>query len=344
MLKNGWKRSSLDLGSAVGVFLFAYGAQLLFQAFVLLLGLSVAAKTWTIVIGNQLVLFAVSLAFCFVRKVDPLAVTGVKRPPKWYFFPLFLLIAVACVATFGPLSGIVSKALEKLGYEYEPIYYIPFENKGRFALAFLALTLLPVLGEEFTVRGVLFSGGKERSPFFAIFYTALIFALMHGNLRQLVHQFLLGAVMGYLVWLTGSIYPSAVLHIANNGFALLLEYGLKHGSIDPRAYWYVCGEMGVKTTMIGVSVGLFGLLMLLVLVTCLIHRERSLKKDFIPTESSFGKQVTAYLRYLGDVEEPAAGVSAGEEARTRRTYSTVMAIILAVVLAGIIGLTLIPGV
>ena len=351
MDKNRLMRKSFDLGSASLVFLVAFGAQLVFQLIVIALGLSDAAKTWTIVIGNQLVLLAVTLAFCFGKKVDFLEITGLRRPPRWYYFPLFILIAFACVATFAPLAGVFSHLLSKLGYDYNPTYYIPTESKGLFTLAFLALTLLPLLGEETAVRGVVMSGGRERSPLFAILYTALIFALTHGNLRQIVHQFLLGAVMGYLAYLTGGIYASGTVHLVNNGVALLFEYGFKNGAIDPRAYWYVAGELGTKSTLIGVVVGFFALAMLLVLITCLIHRDRSRTGDYIPSEEGkFGSRVTRYLRFLSafpdekerDRTDGKKGEITGGDARRDRSYGTVMAILLAAVLAAIVLLSLIP--
>ena len=344
-MKSRFIRKTFDLGSASLAFLVAFGAQLVFQAIVLLFHLSDAAKTWTIVVGNQIVLFAVCIFFCFMKKVDPLEITGLRRPPKWYYFPLFILIAFACVATFAPLAGVFSHLLGKLGYEYMPTYHIPTENKGLFTLAFLALTLLPFFGEELAVRGVVLSGGRERSPLFAILFSALIFALMHGNMRQLVHQFLLGAVMGYLAYLTGGIYASAVVHFVNNGVALLFEYGFKNGMIDPRAYWYLAGELGAKSTLIGVVVGFFGLTMLLVTLTCLLHRERAQKKDYIPREDEgFLRRITGYLRYLSAFpeEEGSTQGEAGEKTR-ERTFGTVMAIVLAVVLALIVLLSLIPG-
>jgi len=345
MDKNRVSRKSFDLGSASLVFLIAFGAQLLFQAIILLFRFSEVAKTWTVVIGNQIVLFAVCLILCLNKKVDFLEITGLRRPPKWYYFPLFILIAFACVATFAPLAGVFSHLLTKLGYEYTPNYHIPTENAGLFALSFLALTLLPLLGEETAVRGVVMSGSRERSPVFAILFSALIFALMHGNLRQVVHQFLLGAVMGYLAYLTGGIYASAVVHFVNNGLALLLEYGFKNGMIDPRAYWYMAGELGSKSTLIGVVVGLFALMMFLVLFTCLLHRERAQKKDYIPREDvGFHGRVADYLRYLSafpDEELPAQG---GEAGRATRMYGTLMAVLLAVVLAVIVLLTLVSGV
>ena len=341
MTKTRFEKRSFDLGSACVTFLVAFGVQLVFQMIVLLLKLPDAAKTWTVVIGNQIVLCGVCLYFCFYHKVDPMAITGLKRPPKWYLFPIYLLIAVFCITAFAPIAGVISKLLTLLGYEYQPSYAIPLDNPGLFALAFLGLTILPAIGEELAVRGVILSGGKQKSPLFAILFSALIFALMHGNLRQLSHQFLLGAVMGYLAYLSGGIYASAFVHFANNGIALLVEYGKHNGWIDYRVYWYLEGKLGVAPTLIGVSVSFFALAMLLLLVTCLTHFNRSKEEEYIPSEGKLSARITAYMTYLSVPKEER---EAEKEKAPLTSYSVLMAVVLAVVLAAIVCLSLIPGV
>lgn len=289
---------SFDLGTACAAVLVGFGVQVVFQFIISLIPLSDAVRTWMIVILNQIVFFAVAMVFARVKKVDLLSVTGVKDPPKWYYFPLFILIAVACVACFAPISGLFRRLLERWGYDHTPQYFIPRDSAGLFTLAFFALTILPVLGEEVMLRGVLMSGAKRKSPLFAIFYTALIFALLHGNLNQLVHQFLLGAVMGYLAYLTGGIYASATIHMTNNAIAMLLDYGFMHNFVNKNFYYYVAGELGATATIVGVSLSFFGLVMLIVLVTCLLHRDRSKVKDYFSAEGSALDKVKAYLIYL----------------------------------------------
>lgn len=359
---NGKKLSkSFDLGTAASLVLIAFGVQIVFQLIVSLFSLTPVVKTWIIVVGNQLVFFGVVLVFAHLKEVDPLAIAGAKEPPKWYYFPLFILIAICCVTCFAPLSGLFTRLLEKLGYDHMPQYYIPREP-GTFTLAFLALTLLPVIGEEFMLRGALMSGAKKRSPLFAIFYTALIFALLHGNLNQLLHQFLLGVVMGYLAYLTGGIYASAAVHMTNNAIALLLDYGFAHSFINHKFYFYIAGELGATETLVGVSLSFFGLVMLLVLVTCLLHRDRSKVKDYFSVEGSIGDKITAYLLYLSTPteareaearaelygKESTANRDEKEATATRRppmeSFTLLMVILLAAVLGAIVLITLIPGV
>lgn len=337
--------SSFELDKSSIAVLVAYGIQVVFQVILYLFKLPTVAYTWTVIVVNQLILFGVFVFFCFREKVDPLAVTGAKNPPKWYFFPLFALIAIACIMCFAPLSGLFSKLLVQLGYEHEPNYYLPLKSGGLFTLAFLGLTILPALGEESMMRGVLLSGAKKKSPLFAIFYTALVFALFHGNLTQLIHQFLLGAVMGYLVYITGSIYASMTVHIVNNGVAMLLDYGRANGWINKTLYWYVGGKLGAEPTIIGMSVSLFALMMFLVLVTCLLHKDRLEEKEYDPEEKGFFNKINAYLIYLStpDKESEKAECEAVRSKSRVTTHALVLAWIVAAVFAAVVLLTLLPG-
>ena len=336
---------SFDLGTACAAVLVGFGVQVVFQLIISLFSLSDAVRTWIIVILNQVVFFAVAMVFARVKKVDPLAVTGVKQPPKWYYFPLFILIAIACVTCFAPLSGLFKRLLDIWGYDHTPQYFIPRDSAGLFTLAFFALTILPVLGEEVMLRGVLMSGAKNKSPLFAIFYTALIFALLHGNLNQLIHQFLLGAVMGYLAYLTGGIYASATIHMTNNAIAMLLDYGFMHSFVNKNFYYYVAGELGATATLVGVSLSFFGLVMLLVLVTCLLHRDRAKVKDYFSAEGSVGDRITAYLIYLSTPtakEESEAKDGQGAKLPSDG-YTLLLVILLAAVLGVVVLATILAG-
>ena len=50
----------------------------------------------------------------------------------------------------------------------------------------------------------------------AIVAVALLFGLVHGNVAQFIHAFLLGLLLGWLYWRSGSIVPGIVLHWTNN--------------------------------------------------------------------------------------------------------------------------------
>lgn len=249
-------------GYAVGI---AFLAELLFQLIVTCLGLSEMTTTWICVVGNQIVFCCTVIVLCNRKKVDFIEVTGLKRPPKWYVFPLSILVSMLCIIAFAPLAGCFREILQLLGYKYMPQYYIPMGNKGLFALSCMALGLGPVIGEEVLLRGATLGGLKKRSAIFGILVSALLFACLHGNLIQIVHQFLLGIVMAYLCICYDSIYPSAVVHCCNNVFALVIDYVYAKENLNARIYSYLCGDVtafGTVGTIVLVAVCLLAFILL----------------------------------------------------------------------------------
>ena len=55
-----------------------------------------------------------------------------------------------------------------------------------------------------------------------IVLSALFFALVHGNPVQMPHAFLIGLLLGWMYWRTGSIIPSIAFHWVNNSVAYVM--------------------------------------------------------------------------------------------------------------------------
>jgi ABC-2 type transport system permease protein/sodium transport system permease protein len=96
----------------------------------------------------------------------------------------------------------------------------------------LALAVIPAVLEELFFRGYLFSAllkGRMR-PGVVVFATAALFALFHLFLpgavavERLPVAFLLGLVLGWVAWRTGSVVPGILLHAAHNATLVLLSY------------------------------------------------------------------------------------------------------------------------
>lgn len=88
----------------------------------------------------------------------------------------------------------------------------------------LGTVVLAPIAEEILMRGVLY--GRLRrimSAGAAIFVSALLFGIMHGNLVQAVHAFLIGAFLAWLMECFGNILVPILGHMAANlasGFIL----------------------------------------------------------------------------------------------------------------------------
>lgn len=92
------------------------------------------------------------------------------------------------------------------------------------------------IAEELFFRGIILRNTAKISQNFAIFFSALIFGLMHGNPYQLVGGFLMGVSLGYFTIKTGSLVPAIIAHIAVNFNASI---GQITDLIDVRIYDYI---------------------------------------------------------------------------------------------------------
>jgi ABC-2 type transport system permease protein/sodium transport system permease protein len=91
----------------------------------------------------------------------------------------------------------------------------------------LAYGLVPAVLEELFFRGYLFSALRAHArPATAIFASALLFGLFHivFAFDRLLPSTLLGVVLGWVCWKTGSVVPGMVLHAFNNSFLVLVSY------------------------------------------------------------------------------------------------------------------------
>ncbi len=94
----------------------------------------------------------------------------------------------------------------------------------------LYISLVAPFLEEVLCRGfILNTLKKSMTPPHAIFISALLFALIHGNLYQIVFTLPLGILMAWLAHRFDSIWPSVMTHIAfnfsNYPARICMEYG-----------------------------------------------------------------------------------------------------------------------
>lgn len=97
-----------------------------------------------------------------------------------------------------------------------------------------AAVFAPIL-EEWMCRGVLLRGllnhemkgkepGRKMSPALAIAISALFFAVIHGNLWQGITAFIMGCLLGYVYFRTGSLKTTILMHCANNALSVMLSH------------------------------------------------------------------------------------------------------------------------
>jgi len=91
-------------------------------------------------------------------------------------------------------------------------------------MALLVTAVLPGIFEEFWMHGIVMSVYERRSTFVAIFFTTIMFALLHGNLVKLPGFLLLGFVAAIITIRSNSVYAAMLYHIINNASSVIYAY------------------------------------------------------------------------------------------------------------------------
>ena len=142
--------------------------------------------------------------------------------------PLFALGIVVfgvgiCTTANIPSSMLVS-FFQSMGYSGK-VPELPLnEDPLVQVLFFITLALIPALTEELIFRGVILSGLRQFGDTIAIFSSAFLFAIYHGNFAQMLFAFPCGLVLAFAVIKTGSLWVSILIHFINNGTSVLFQF------------------------------------------------------------------------------------------------------------------------
>lgn len=129
-------------------------------------------------------------------------------------------------------------------------------------LGVLAIVVLAPVAEELLFRAGVLGGLLKRDakrsvtegqshPWLAVIWSALFFSIAHMNPAQMPVAFILGILLGWAYWRTGSLLAPCLIHMLNNGLAVGLA--LAYDSPDVKLSQVLGGEVGVAVVF-GVAV------------------------------------------------------------------------------------------
>jgi hypothetical protein len=100
------------------------------------------------------------------------------------------------------------------------------DNYKDLVLNLFVLAVIPALGEELLFRGLLQKMFNElfKNKHIAILVTAAIFSAIHMQFYGFIPRMLLGALFGYLLVWSGSIWVPVLAHFFNNAMVVIFSY------------------------------------------------------------------------------------------------------------------------
>ncbi|MCS7082241.1 MAG: CPBP family intramembrane metalloprotease [Bacteroidetes bacterium] len=112
------------------------------------------------------------------------------------------------------------KELERRQLE---LLFRALQDRSALPLHLVLVAAIPALCEELLFRGYVLRNLMRTWPLWAaLLVSGLLFGLYHLRLTQVLPLALLGVLLGYLVWRTGSVWTAVAVHFANNGATVLV--------------------------------------------------------------------------------------------------------------------------
>lgn len=207
-------------------------------------GLSSQALSQVVTFGGS------ALFFAYMFHGNPLGYMMFGKPQKASktFFGAFLVMLLVLPAsdwltTVNDSMHLphslqeLERVMRQIGERSESLMesYLLQDGVGTLISNLLVLAIVPAFCEEMFFRGALQQTlvscfrGKHHA---AIWLTAAIFSLMHGEVFAFLPRFLLGLLLGYLYYYSRSIWVNIVAHFLNNASVVVLYFLAARGAIE----------------------------------------------------------------------------------------------------------------
>jgi uncharacterized protein len=178
-------------------------------------------------------------------------VLGNFKQGFWFYTPYYTIVLIPLIILgISPLINFVemmNHALIPQGSWLESIALpqemelrnltqgiLKLESSGGILWTIMAIIVFPAICEEITFRGVLQPsiGRITKNPHLAIWITAFIFSFIHFQFYGFLPRMVLGALFGYMVLWTGSLWTSIAAHALHNGLAFMAYR--ETGTMEPQ--------------------------------------------------------------------------------------------------------------
>ena len=113
-------------------------------------------------------------------------------------------------------------------------YFLKADSIGVLLLNLFIMALIPAIGEEMLFRGVIqkIFSKMSNNIHIGIWLTAFLFSAIHMQFLTFLPRFFMGALFGYLLVWSGSIWLPIAAHFVNNAMAVISNYLFQNKVIE----------------------------------------------------------------------------------------------------------------
>jgi uncharacterized protein len=176
-----------------------------------------------LIITEVLLILPLPLIFLFIYKYD---IKKVLRLNKISFLNLLIIFGIMIFAVL-PVNYLNSYylLLIKVIFGYVAASNVPPPtNAVGLLINILIIGVSAGVCEEVLFRGTIMRGFERFGAKKAILITGFLFGLWHMYFTSLFGTFVLGALIGYIVYRTNSIYGGMFAHFCNNSISVIIGF------------------------------------------------------------------------------------------------------------------------
>lgn len=169
-----------------------------------------------ILLLSQVVLILPSIIYMIRYKLN---ISEAIRFKKIKAANIILLIVFSYLIT--PLMSFIN-AISMLFFENTTSSFMgEIIKQNGFFLSITIIAVVPAIFEEAVYRGIFYNEYRKVKPLQAIFLSAFLFGIIHGNLNQFVYAFLMGIVFALIIEATDSILSTMIIHFFINATSVM---------------------------------------------------------------------------------------------------------------------------
>jgi hypothetical protein len=254
--------------------------------------------TLPLVLGTQLSVLLIPVIGVCIAGIDVRETFRIRRVSlKTVVFALLIILCSYPVVAF--LNMLSMLFVENAVAETATALY-----QDGFFISMVVMALLPAIGEEFLMRGVVYRSYRKKSPVLAWILSAVIFGLLHMNFNQMPYAIYLGLLMVIMMEATDSIITPMLMHFFMNGISTMSGY-FSDAVLETTQDAAYASE-GVLETSDGVRLALLsiGILALIMIPLILLIIRATFRANGRKLSDMFKKEEEPYSGYtLPEVDE-----------------------------------------
>ncbi|WP_118975354.1 type II CAAX endopeptidase family protein [Taibaiella koreensis] len=172
-----------------------------------------------------------ALIYAYLADPSPRSYLGLVNPVRKIRIAGMLVLALGLLCFTGALAEWMAqldlgKASQELDRQREGFInaYLSSGSVWSVLRNVALIALVPAICEELFFRGVIFKFAQSifRRWWLSIGVSSILFTLFHASISEFLPIFIAGVVLGWVYYITGSLWMSILLHLLFNGIQALI--------------------------------------------------------------------------------------------------------------------------